>query len=138
MWKRYETTYPSNPERSFIANLCKAIKNEGLLNLLRHQFKDRGMKFHLCYFKPELSYNKEAVELYDKNILTCVRQLRYSLSNENSIDIVLFLNGIPVVSIELKNQFTGQDVNNAIRQYKFDRAIRTHIAHKLLILFAAI
>ena len=124
MWKRYETTYPSNPEESFIANLCKAIKNEGLLNLLRHQFKDRGMKFHLCYFKPELSYNKEAVELYDQNILTCVRQLRYSLSNENSIDIVLFLNGIPVVSMELKNQFTGQNVNNAIRQYKFDRATK--------------
>ncbi|MBQ8671501.1 MAG: type I restriction endonuclease subunit R [Alphaproteobacteria bacterium] len=124
MWKRYETTYPSDPEGCFIANLCKAIKNEGLLNLLRHQFKDRGMKFYLCYFKPELSYNKEAVEHYDQNILTCVRQLRYSLSNENSIDIVLFLNGIPVVSMELKNQFTGQDVTNAIRQYKFDRATK--------------
>ena len=52
----------------------------------------------------------------------CTRQLHYSLNNENSIDIVLFLNGIPVVSMELKCQFTGQNTTNAINQYKFDRA----------------
>ena len=115
MWKRYETTYPSNPEGSFIANLCKAIKNEGLLNLLRHQFKDRGMKFHLCYFKPELSYNKEAVELYDKNILTCVRQLRYSLSNENSIDIILN---------EFDNTIISKDMKKLLKMYILERRKR--------------
>ena len=59
---------------------------------------------------------------YDANILHCTRQLHYSVHNENSIDIVLFANGIPVVSMELKCQFTGQDTTNAINQYKFDRA----------------
>lgn len=61
---------------------------------------------------------------YNANILHCTRQLHYSLHNENSIDIVLFINGIPVVSMELKCQFTGQNADNAINQYKFDRATK--------------
>ena len=121
-WKRYQTHYPVNPEECFISNLCKAIKDNGLLKCLRKPFQDRGVKFYLCYFKPESHINQEAVDLYNQNILHCTRQLHYSLSNENSIDIVLFLNGIPLVSMELKNQFTGQDYSNAISQYKFDRA----------------
>ncbi len=69
----------------------------------------------------KLLYNTTTQEQFAANTLHCTRQLHYSLSNENSIDIVLFVNGIPVVSMELKCQFTGQSVANAIEQYKFDR-----------------
>lgn len=122
-WERYTQTYPTNPEEVFIDRVHTVIKQapKGLLQILRTGFKDRGIEFKLCYFKPDNSMNEADVELYNKNILHCTRQLHYSVSNENSIDIVLFLNGIPVVSMELKNQFTGQDTSNAIDQYKFDR-----------------
>lgn len=97
----------------------------GLLKVLRQGFTDRGIKFRAVFWKPETSINETSQAQYAANILHCTRQLHYSLSNENSIDIVLFLNGIPVVSMELKCQFTGQDTTNAIQQYKFDRAGRT-------------
>ena len=138
-WKRFETNYPANPEECFISHLCKAISDNGLLKLLRKQFVDRGVKFNLCYFHPESGLNQEATDLYNKNILHCTRQLHYSVLNENSIDIVLFLNGIPLVSMELKNQFTGQDCSNAISQYKFDRASKDTIfefKNRVLVHFA--
>lgn len=93
----------------------------GLLQVLRQGFTDRGIKFRAVFWKPETSINTTTQEQFAANILHCTRQLHYSSSNENSIDIVLFVNGIPVVSMELKCQFTGQSVANAIEQYKFDR-----------------
>jgi type I restriction enzyme R subunit len=97
------------------------VRQVGLLKVLRKGLSDRGIRFRLVYWQPETSINEDTLALYNKNILHCTRQLHYSLSNENSIDIVLFINGIPVVSMELKCQFTGQDIDNAILQYKFDR-----------------
>ena len=108
--------------------LLKRFQDEvsatNILQVLRHGFKDRGVKFYPCFFKPETTLNPETVERYNQNILHCTRQMKFSLLDERSIDIVLLLNGIPVVSMELKNQFTGQDVSNAINQYKFDRATK--------------
>lgn len=98
------------------------MKQVGLLKVLRQGFTDHGIKFRAVFWKPETSMNEVSQAQYAANILHCTRQLHYSLSNNNSIDIVLFLNGIPVVSMELKCQFTGQDTINAIQQYKFDRA----------------
>lgn len=121
-WEKYETIYGTSCEKSFVERFCKEVKSLGLLSVLRHGFKDRGITFRVVYWKPETSINQTAQEQYERNILHCTRQLHYSPNNENSIDIVLFVNGIPVVSMELKNQFTGQDTDNAIRQYKFDRA----------------
>lgn len=122
LWEKYETIYGTSAERSFIDRFCKEVKSLGLPSVLRHGFKDRGITFRVVYWKPETSINQTAQEQYARNVLHCTRQLHYSPNNENSIDIVLFVNGIPVVSMELKNQFTGQDTDNAIRQYKFDRA----------------
>lgn len=121
-WEKYETIYGTSSEKSFVERFCKEVRSLGLLSVLRHGFKDRGITFRVVYWKPETSINQTAQAQYESNILHCTRQLHYSLNNENSIDIVLFLNGIPVVSMELKNQFTGQDTDNAIAQYKFDRA----------------
>ena len=121
-WERYVKIYGSDSEKQVVDRFCREVKMVGLLKVLRQGFTDRGIKFRAAYWKPETSINATTAMQYEANILHCTRQLHYSLKNENSIDIVLFLNGIPVVSMELKCQFTGQNTTNAINQYRFDRA----------------
>ena len=123
-WEKHCKNYPTNPEQALLKRFQDEVSATNLLQVLRHGFKDRGVKFYPCFFKPETTLNPETVERYNQNILHCTRQMKFSLLDERSIDIVLLLNGIPVVSMELKNQFTGQDVSNAINQYKFDRATK--------------
>jgi type I restriction enzyme R subunit len=74
----------------------------------------------LAEFKPALAINPDILARYEKNRLRVVRQVRYSLHNENSIDLVLFLNGVPVATVELKTDFT-QSITDAVDQYRFDR-----------------
>lgn len=121
-WEKYIKIYGDDSEKHIIERFSREVKMSDLLNVLRHGFIDRGVKFRACFWKPESKLNETSKVQYDSNILHCTRQLHYSPNNENSIDIVLLLNGIPVVSIELKCQFTGQNTDNAITQYKFDRA----------------
>ena len=121
-WKRFEKIYGADSEKQIVERFSRVVNKDGLLKVLRQGFVDRGIKFHAVFWKPETKLNDETVRQYRANVFHCTRQLHYSLQNENSIDIVLFLNGIPVVSMELKCQFTGQNVSNAINQYKFDRA----------------
>ena len=121
-WERYEKIYGADSEEQVIERFRREVKMVGLLRVLRQGFIDRGIKFKAVFWKPETSINATTVKQYESNILHCTRQLHYSLNNENSIDIVLFVNGIPIVSMELKCQFTGQSTANAIAQYKFDRA----------------
>ena len=122
-WQKYQTIYGDKCEVKFIERVNQVIHQEGLLKVLRSNtgIKDRGCTFKLAFWKPETSMNEDTARLYDQNILHCTRQLYYSANNKKSLDIVLFLNGIPVVTMELKNQFTGQSADNAVRQYKFDR-----------------
>ncbi|MDP3388085.1 MAG: type I restriction endonuclease, partial [Eubacteriales bacterium] len=121
-WERYLKIYGSDSEKQLVDRFCREVKMVGLLHVLRQGFTDRGIKFSEFFWKTETTINETSHKQYNDNILHCSRMLHYSLTNENSIDIVLFLNGIPVVSMELKCQFTGQDTANAIAQYKFDRA----------------
>lgn len=121
-WERYVKIYGSDSEKQIINRFCREVKMVGLLKVMRQGFTDRGIKFRCVFWKPETSINETISKQYHSNIMHCTRQLHYSLQNENSIDIVLFINGIPVVSLELKCQFTGQNTANAISQYKFDRA----------------
>lgn len=123
-WEKRTRNYPNNPEQALLRRFQEEVSATNLLQVLKHGFKDRGVKFYPCYFKPETTMNPEHNKRYSQNILHCTRQMKFSLLDERSIDIVLLLNGIPVVSMELKNQFTGQDVSNAISQYKFDRATK--------------
>ncbi len=121
-WERFEKIYGAEAERCFLDRVTRVISQRGIINVMRKGFDDRGIKFKIAYFKPETGLNKESVTLYNTNILTCVRQLHYSVKSKNSIDIVLFLNGFPLVTLELKNQFTGQDTANARLQYIKDRS----------------
>ena len=120
-WARFENTCQSDPVRKFCVAFNNACDMSGLVSVLRHGFKHRGITFRVCYFKPESHLNKTAAELYEQNICNCVRQWYYSDKNKNSVDMVLVINGIPVVALELKNQYTGQTVDNARRQWMYDR-----------------
>lgn len=93
----------------------------GIDDVVRNGITNRGYKFKLAYFQPETNLNPEDRRLYEMNILNETRQLKYSIQNENSIDIVLLLNGIPLIALELKNQITGQSSENAQKQFMYDR-----------------
>jgi type I restriction enzyme R subunit len=102
--------------------LRKQLDDRGTLDVLRNGIELLGLKqkLTLAQFKPALAMNEGLQARYAANRLRVVRQVRYSLHNENSIDLVLFLNGIPVATVELKSDFT-QSVEDAIDQYRFDR-----------------
>lgn len=104
-----------------VKTIHNAIASRGIVDTLRKGISTRGCSFDLVYFEPSSGLNEEHGELFKKNRFVVVRQLKYSNKNENSIDMVLFLNGIPIVTIELKNQLTNQNVRNAEFQYRFDR-----------------
>lgn len=101
--------------------LDKEIRERGTLDVLRNGFSDHGQKIDLAYFKPNSAMNPASQRLYDANVFSVMRQVHYSAQNENSIDIVLFLNGLPIFTVELKNQLSGQNVKNAIQQFRVDR-----------------
>lgn len=120
-WQKLVEQYGENASARFLERLDEEIEARGLLDVLRSGVTDRGVRIHLAFFQPQSSMNPETVAEYDANILSMTRQVKYSQKNENSIDMVLFVNGLPVFTLELKNQFTGQNVINAINQYKNDR-----------------
>lgn len=138
-WERYLKYYGENAPEKLYYRLEKCISQQGLIYVLRYGIEDLGIKLKVCYFKPETALNYIDVERYEANILGCTRQFRYSPHNTNTIDMVLSVNGIPVVSIELKNQLTGQDYQCAIKQYKNDRSSKEfcfRLDHRFLVYFA--
>lgn len=120
-WDKILKIYENNTEEYFLKRVEKNISENGLLYTLRHNIEITGTKFQLIYFKPETNINEDSIDLYNKNICKCVRQVHYSTKNNNSLDMVLFINGFPIVTLELKNQYSGQTVVDAIKQYKYDR-----------------
>lgn len=120
-WKRFERMCTINPVRQFYKSFENAVTQDGLISVLRYGFKHRGVSFRVCYFKPESELNDLAVSNYQKNVCQCIRQWHYSEQNKNSIDMLLSVNGIPVIAIELKNQLTGQSVDDAKKQWAYNR-----------------
>lgn len=120
-WRRFERMCTINPVRQFYKSFENAVTQDGLISVLRYGFKHRGVSFRVCYFKPESELNDLAVANYQKNICQCIRQWHYSEQNKNSIDMLLAVNGIPVIAIELKNQLTGQSVDDAKKQWAYNR-----------------
>jgi type I restriction enzyme R subunit len=120
-WKKLEQHHGAGVRAQFLKRLAAEIERRGALDVLRNGIKDSGCKFRLAYFRPASGLNEETRRLHAANLFAVVRQLRYSTKNENCLDLVLFLNGIPIFTAELKNPLNGQDVEDAIRQYKTDR-----------------
>ncbi|MGP5550453.1 type I restriction endonuclease subunit R [Psychrobacter namhaensis] len=145
-WEKFCRTFPIDSERHFITALVKqlnkadehstdqASRTYGTLGVLRHGLKIRNARFSLCQFKPEHSLNPEIMARYEANICRVVPEVVYSphtslkdgadandkVAKRNRIDVVLFVNGIPVTTMELKSEFK-QAVQNAITQYKKTR-----------------
>ena len=138
-WKRYVNVYGDKAEKQLYNIFQQNVSDMGLIYVLRNGIDDRGMNIRFAYFAPSSNLNEELVERYNQNILTETRQFAYSTKNHNTIDIVLSLNGIPVAALELKNQLTGQSVENAKRQFMYDRDPKEFIFHfnnRILVYFA--
>lgn len=107
-------------EKMFLDRFCDLMEKDGALSVLRHGFKDLNARFELFVPKPANDFNPTVREKYSKMRVRVMRQVHYSTSNEKSIDLVLFINGIPVATLELKTDLT-QSVHDAIHQYRNDR-----------------
>jgi type I restriction enzyme, R subunit len=112
---------PDQTQQKFVSRLVVALEKRGTVDVLRKGIEEQGLLFSLVYFKPASGMNATLAKLYSKNRLTVTRQLYYSAENNNSLDLCLFVNGIPVATAELKNPLNGQNVDDAILQYKADR-----------------
>lgn len=121
-WETLTKNHGAKAEETLLNRLRDQIGQRGTLDVLRHGIELLGLKqpLKLAEFKPALAINPEILARYAANRLRAVRQVRYSLNSENSIDLVLFLNGLPVATVELKTDFT-QSIGDAIDQYRFDR-----------------
>ncbi len=120
-WEKISAIHGKDTENRVLQRLYKELDLRGSLDILRKGFVDYGVRFQMAYFKPASDLNPDAVQMYNSNSLKVYRQIYYSKKNKNSVDIVLGLNGLPVATLELKNQFTGQNVSHAKRQYKDTR-----------------
>ncbi|MDD3577184.1 MAG: type I restriction endonuclease, partial [Halothiobacillus sp.] len=121
-WETLTKNHGSQAGETLLTRLRDQLDQRGTLDVLRHGIELLGLKapLMLAQFKPALAINEDILARYAANRLRVVRQLRYSLHNENSIDLVLFLNGLPIATAELKTDFT-QSIGDAVDQYRFDR-----------------
>ncbi|MCC5014865.1 type I restriction endonuclease subunit R [Legionella sp. 31fI33] len=115
------SSYGSQVDDLIIRRIAKECDQRGLLDVIRQGVRDRGQLVRLAYFKPATALNPETGSLYQQNRLTVMRQVYYSLDGNDSIDMVLFINGLPIATVELKNQFTNQSWVQSVKQYKEDR-----------------
>jgi type I restriction enzyme R subunit len=144
-WQKFRALYPHDPEQKFLERVAtqlnkadpnaanKEMRTFGTLGVLRHELRDRGTRFSLCQFAPEHDLNPDTLARYQRNRLRVVPELVYSPWATEShlaetgtqakawrIDLVLFVNGIPVATLELKSEFK-QAVHNAMKQYRTTR-----------------
>jgi len=120
-FEKLSLQYGDQTESKLIKRISSEIEKRGVIDVLRRGVKDRGSNFDLVYFEPKSGLNVDHQDLYKQNKFSVVRQLKYSNLNENSIDMGLFINGIPIVMLELKNSLTGQTVEHGIKQWMNDR-----------------
>ena len=121
-WRRFENIYGADEaEEKLLARVSKSISSRGIVEFLRNPIVDRGVYFNPCFFKPKSRMNPDHQDLYQANRFTVVRQLHYSAQNEKCVDMGIFINGLPIVTMELKNQLTGQTIINSQKQYQEDR-----------------
>ena len=120
-WGKLEALHGEKTGEQILVDLCKWMDTYGSLATLRHGFKCYGRTLHVAFFKAAHELNPELEARYTANRLGITRQLHFSPRSEKSLDVTISLNGIPIVTTELKNPMTGQTVENAIRQYRNDR-----------------
>ena len=120
-YQKLERQHGEDTPQKLTLRISNQIKSRGVLDVLRKGIKDRGCSFDLTYFQPSSGMNPTHKRLYNQNRFSLIRQLHYSQRNEKSLDMTLFLNGLPLVTMELKNSLTGQTVTDGEKQYRTDR-----------------
>ena len=128
-WEALETLLGPKTTSTVLDSLSKELELKGTLHVLRHGFKCYGKTFRMAYFRPNTRMNPEAAENYAKNRLTITRQVAFNSAMKKAggknrrcvIDVTLAVNGVPVVTAELKNPLTGQRAAHAMRQYENER-----------------
>ena len=134
-WKKFQKAHGEDSYKRFIDSLSRKIKSKGTIDVLRNGFRDIA-HFDFFYPKPNNNLNPDLEEKYNKNIYSVVDELEYeNKENGNRLDLVIFINGIPISTIELKDTFS-QGVENAIKQYQFDRDPREQLFKNCLVHFA--
>jgi type I restriction enzyme R subunit len=139
-WAELVKRYGGNADTAagkFADRLAAELDKRGVVDVLRHGVVDQGVTLKSAYFKPAHGLTPELVSRYEANRLTATRQLRYAPGEGKSLDVALFVNGIPVATAELKNPLTGQGVKHAIRQYRSDRDPKNPTLRRAVVHFAA-
>lgn len=126
-WDKLAALHGDKTGDRVITALCKWMDTNGSLSTLRHGFKCYGKTLRIAFFKPAHGLNPELEARYAANILGLTRQLHFSPKNEKSLDVTLSINGIPLITLELKNPLSNQTVADAIAQYRSDRDPREKI-----------
>ena len=127
VWKSLVAIHGAETGRLVLDHLVKELETKGMLKVLRQGFKCYGKLLRVAFFAPNNAMNPDSLALYGRNVLSVTRQLYYGEEHSRSLDLALFLNGLPVVTAELKNPLSGQTVEEAKRQYKRDRDHREPI-----------
>lgn len=118
--EKLKEIYKVQYKQKILFRLDNELKRRGMVDVLRNGIKDYGVQLHLAYFKPPTTLNPDLLTLYNKNRISVTEELVHKEGER--IDLVIFVNGLPVLAFELKNEFTGQDVQDAIHQWMDDRS----------------
>ena len=136
-WRKLENLFPADPMEAVADEFAKLRNKRGVLNLIREGFTLQGAKISLIWFKPASGLNPEHLKKYQANRFSVIRQVRYSTQYpDKSLDLVIAINGIPIITMELKNEFSGQNVTHAVEQYSKRRESRDPFLKNCLIHFA--
>jgi type I restriction enzyme R subunit len=138
-WEKFAKANPNNPDDVLVQKLVRELEQSGTLDVLRHGFKLPAVKVELCSFRPDHGMNPDTLKRYQCNRLRVVPEVSYSpyardavnggQSYNPRLDLVLFVNGIPTATLELKSEFK-QSVENAKRQYRQDRPVKDPLTRK--------
>ncbi|NYT59199.1 hypothetical protein H0A65_09720 [Alcaligenaceae bacterium] len=133
-WEKFSKNNPHDPAKILVQKTVRALEQEGTLDVLRHGYKVPGVKIDLCSFRPDHGMNPESLARYGANRLRVVPELSYSPHAREGdynprLDLALFVNGVPVATLELKSEFK-QSVENAKRQYRRDRPVKDPLTRK--------
>ena len=122
-WEKLKEQHGERVKEKFLKRLYNEIERRGTLDVLRKGIKDYGSHFDLFYSRPASKMNETYQKLFQANLWSVMRQVHFSTKNNKSLDMVLFINGLPIITIELKDKLSGSSysVDNAIKQYKTDR-----------------
>ena len=138
-WDKFAKVNPNAPEDVLVQKLVRELEQSGTLDVLRHGFKLPAVKVELCSFQPDHGMNPDTLKRYQSNRLRVVPEVSYSPNAREAgssgqsynprLDLVLFVNGIPTATLELKSEFK-QSVENAKRQYRYDRPVKDPLTRK--------